>query len=132
MKNSKFNPGTINWLDLTTGNAEANRNFYAEVAGWKVEPIPMKDENGNYEDYVMKLPDGTPVAGICHHRGVNTGIPPLWIMYISVEDLPEAIEKAKNLGGKIIKEHKAKDGSIFYAMIEDPSGAIFGLAKTQF
>lgn len=80
----------------------------------------------------MKDSAGNAIAGICHSRGVNTDIPPQWIMYISVEDISESVERVKSLGGKLLKEHKAKDGSIVYVMIEDPAGAVFALAKTQF
>ncbi len=30
--------------------------------------------------------DSQPVAGICHARGGNTGLPPLWLIYITVDD----------------------------------------------
>lgn len=132
MKNLKFNQGSVNWRDLTTDKADTLKEFYKEIAGWTAEAMPMKDGDEVYEDYVMKTTDGNPVAGICHSKGLNTGIPPQWIMYISVENINDSLEKALKLGGKLIKEHKAKDGHTVYSMIEDPAGAIFALAKTQF
>lgn len=132
MENPKFNHGTINWRDLTVKNAEELKEFYKEVAGWQTEDMPMKDGSDEYSDYIMKDLQGNPVAGVCNSRGVNTGIPPQWIMYISVENVTESLDKALKLGGKLLKEHKAKDGSLVYAMIEDPAGAVFALAKTQF
>lgn len=132
MENPKFNHGTINWRDLTVKNAEELKEFYKEVAGWQTEDMPMKDGSDEYSDYIMKDSQGNPVAGVCNSRGVNTGIPPQWIMYISVENVTESLDKALKLGGKLLKEHKAKDGSLVYAMIEDPAGAVFALAKTQF
>lgn len=132
MENPKFNQGTINWRDLTTNHAEELRQFYQSVLGWTSEGISMKDGNDVYNDYIMKDSSGNPVAGICHHRGVNTGIPPQWIIYVSVENVEESLEKAILSGGKLLKEHTAKDGTLVYAMIEDPAGAVFALAKTQF
>lgn len=132
MENPKFNHGTINWRDLTTNKANELKGFYQEIAGWQSEDVPMKDDSDEYNDYIMKDAAGNPIAGICHSRGVNKGIPPQWMMYISVEDIQEGIKKAENLGGKLLKEHKAKDGTTVYAMIEDPAGAVFALAKTQF
>lgn len=132
MENPKFNHGTINWRDLTTNKADELKGFYEEIAGWQSQDMPMKDGSDEYNDYIMKDAAENPIAGICHSRGVNEGIPPQWIMYISVEDIQEGIAKTENLGGKLLKEHKAKDGSTVYAMIEDPAGAVFALAKTQF
>ena len=57
-------PGTITWQDLTVGDAEALRDFYAAVVGWTPEPVKM----GDYADFTMKA-DTEPVAGICHARG---------------------------------------------------------------
>ncbi len=132
MELPKFNHGTINWRDLTTENAGELREFYKEIAGWQSEEMPMKNGDEEYRDYIMKDADGNPIAGICHHKGVNTGIPPQWIMYISVENLSEAVGKVQKLGGKVLKEHNAKDGSLFYAIVEDPAGAVFALGRTQF
>ena len=42
-------PGTISWSDLTIPNADAVRDFYSAVAGWKSMPIDM----GGYSDYCM-------------------------------------------------------------------------------
>src|SRR5438132_7184625 len=75
-------PGTISWQDLTVGDAEAVREFYQAVVGWKPEPLSM----GAYSDFVMSA-DGTPVAGICHARAANADLPPVWLIYITVEDL---------------------------------------------
>ena len=63
-------PGTITWQDLTVGDAEALRDFYAAVVGWTPEPVKM----GDYADFTMKA-DGEPIAGVCHARGHNAGLP---------------------------------------------------------
>jgi predicted enzyme related to lactoylglutathione lyase len=34
-------PGTITWQDLTVPDAEALRDFYASVVGWKAQPVRM-------------------------------------------------------------------------------------------
>ncbi len=39
----------------------------------------MEDENGQSADYNMIDNDGNPLAGICHARGVNLGLPPVWL-----------------------------------------------------
>ncbi|MBI4892312.1 MAG: VOC family protein [Acidobacteria bacterium] len=112
-------PGSIGWTDLTVPNADALRDFYSAVAGWQAEALDM----GGYSDYVMKAPDGTPVAGICHARGSNANLPPRWLVYIVVEDLDSSLAQCQQLGGKIIAGPKGESPNPRYAIIEDPSGA---------
>ena len=72
-------PGTIAWTDLTVPDAESLRDFYAKVVGWRFEPVPM----GEYHDFNMIPPNGDgPAAGICHARGANADLPPVWMIYI--------------------------------------------------
>ncbi|SMC59660.1 VOC family protein [Moheibacter sediminis] len=129
MEKPKYVQGSINWRDLTTYKADELREFYQSVAGWTSQGLDMKDGENAYQDYVMKDAKGNSVAGICHSRGANTGVPPQWVAYISVENVDESVENALKLGGKLLKEYKSKEGTLFYAMIEDPAGAVFALAK---
>ncbi|HLV46814.1 MAG TPA: VOC family protein [Flavobacterium sp.] len=132
MEKPKFNHGTINWRDISVPDAKDLKDFYQKITNWNIDEIPMKDDDGDYADYLMKSEDGIPVAGICNQRGTNQDIPSGWIMYISVENVQEAVEKAVDLGAEIIKKQIHKDGSTYYAILKDPSGNLFGLAKTQF
>ena len=75
--------GSVNWTDLTVDNADPLREFYREVLGWQVEDISM----GDYSDYCMNDSGGNAVAGVCHNRGVNQGIPAQWLIYITVAEV---------------------------------------------
>lgn len=85
-------PGSISWIDLTVPNATAVRDFYAAVAGWAVTEVPM----GDYADYAM-LPPGAEkaAAGICHARGENASQPPQWLIYITVPDLDQSVQRCR-------------------------------------
>lgn len=117
----KAKPGTIGWHDLTVTDADNVRDFYQSVAGWKAEALDM----GGYSDYVMMTPGGESVGGFCHSRGVNADIPPVWLMYIVVEDLEASSAKCVELGGKILKGPTG--GQHNFCVIEDPAGAICAL-----
>ena len=56
---------------------------------------------GAYSDFVMNA-DGTPVAGICHARAGNAGLPPVWLIYITVDDLDHSLEECERLGGSLV------------------------------
>jgi predicted enzyme related to lactoylglutathione lyase len=114
--------GAIAWTDLTVPNADEVRDFYAAVAGWKPEPLSM----GEYDDYVMAASDGKGVAGVCHARGTNTGLPAQWLIYITVEDVDKSIRLCLERGGKVVAGPKGMGGGRF-CVIQDPAGAVAAL-----
>ncbi len=117
-------PGTITWTDLTVENAEEVRDFYAAVVGWKPEAVPM----GEYEDYSMnESHSGRAAAGICHARGMNTGLPPQWLLYITVADIEESLRKCGAHGGKALTEIRSLGGSGRFCVVRDPAGAVCAL-----
>lgn len=117
--------GKIVWTDLTVQNAESVKEFYRHVVGWTPEPVGM----GDYEDYNM-LAEGEkdPTAGVCHAMGQNADIPPVWMIYIMVEDLERSLVACEKLGGTILKQ---PDRDRRYAVIEDPAGAICTLYQEK-
>jgi uncharacterized protein len=115
--------GRIGWIDLTVDDATGVRDFYAQVAGWKPEDVKM----GDYSDFSMVASDGTPVAGVCHARGSNVGLPPQWLIYIHVPDLDASLEACRANGGTIVAGPKSFGGPSRYAVIRDPAGAVAAL-----
>ena len=110
------------WMDITVADAAALRDFYARVAGWEVEALPM----GDYDDYVMSDDRGRPVAGICHQRGPNAGLPPVWLPYVQVPDLEAALAAVRAGGGEVVDGPKPA-GDERMAVIRDPAGAHLAL-----
>ncbi len=119
--------GCIPWLDLTVSNASATRDFYRQVVGWSAQDVEMEDAGERYADYNMLGADGSPAAGICHARGVNLGLPTIWMIYLPVGDLAESLRRVREEGGKVIKETQGADGNLACAVIEDPVGACLAL-----
>jgi predicted enzyme related to lactoylglutathione lyase len=121
--------GRISWLDLTVSGASATRDFYRQVVGWSVQDIEMEDNGERYADYTMLDGAGSPVAGICHARGVNRGLPPVWMTYLPVGDLAESVRRVEEEGGAVIKAVRGEDGRVVYAAVQDPVGAYLALAQ---
>jgi hypothetical protein len=115
-------PGTITWTDLTVEDAERIRDFYQAVIGWTPASLSM----GTYADYVMKADDGAEVAGVCHARGSNAELPPVWLVYITVEDLDQSLAECQRLGGAVLTPPRSYAGGRF-CVIRDPAGAICAL-----
>lgn len=117
----KNNLGTVMWMDLTVPNATKVRDFYAAVTGWTFDAMPME----GYEDYVMKAAGtGAGVAGICHARGDNQHQPPQWLIYITVADLDASLEQATALGGAIVVPKRGGEQMGWFAVVQDPAGAV--------
>lgn len=119
--------GKIVWTDLTVQNAAEVRDFYAKVVGWDSSPVDM----GGYADYNMLPQEGeTPAAGICHARGMNAELPPVWLVYISIPDLDASLEVCQALGGAVLVPPKGSPRTR-YAVIQDPAGAVAALIEAQ-
>ncbi len=121
--------GCISWLDLTVSDASARRDFYRQVVDWSVQDVEMEDANERYADYNMLGDDGIPAAGVCHARGVNLGLPPIWMIYLPVGDLAESVRRVQEEGGKIIKATRGNDGEYACAVVQDPVGAHLALVR---
>ncbi len=120
--------GHVLWADLTVPNAEEIRDFYAEVIGWKTSPVDM----GDYDDFCM-VPEDTdaPEAGVCHARGANEALPRHWLIYITVRNLDDSLQKCCRLGGRVIHGPRGMGGPQRFAVIEDPSGAVAALYQAE-
>lgn len=115
-------PGAVVWRDLTVENADELRDFYAAVVGWTPEPVSM----GDHDDWNMVGPEGVPVAGVCHALGENAGLPPVWLLYVVVEDLDASLEAVRAGGGELITPVRSSGGRR-WVVIRDPAGAALAL-----
>lgn len=123
MSDAKF--GTIVWRDLTVDNADGVRDFYSEVVGWDVKPHPM----GEYDDYEMVAKStGETIAGVCHARGSNAGVPPQWLMYVLVEDVVVSAARCEASGGKVVDGPRMM-GKQNFCVVQDPAGAVLALIE---
>lgn len=107
------------WFDLSVPDAEVLKGFYSAVCGWTAGEHDM----GGYADYTMATGDGEVVAGLCHARGPNAGLPPVWLIYVPVAALAEAVAAVETHGGTVL-DHRTQAG---LAVVRDPAGAIFAL-----
>jgi len=116
--------GAVTWFDLTVDDAESVRDFYSAVVGWEPKPVPM----GDYDDFSMNSPEtGDPMAGVCFARGANAQLPPLWMIYVNVEDIEESTRRCVELGGKLVTEIRTMGSFGRFCAIEDPAGATMSL-----
>ena len=124
MTDERPEAGTLGWMDLTVPDADSLRDFYAQVVGWRPQHVEM----GGYSDYSMATAEtGKHVAGVCHARGANGDLPPVWLIYIHVTDLQASLASCRECGGKVLAGPKEMAGHGRYAVIQDPAGAAMAL-----
>lgn len=111
--------GSIGWMDIAVPDAEKLKSFYADVVGWKPQALSM----GDYDDYAMNGEDDSTAVGICHARGSNAYLPPVWMPYFVVADLDVALGHCERLGGRRIGDIRSYGPTARYCAIQDPQGA---------
>ena len=67
------------------------------------------------------------MAGVCHTRGVNQDLPPVWLICLPVGDLNESLVRAREDGGEVMDMRKGPGGEPTYAVVRDPVGACLAL-----
>lgn len=117
--------GEIVWRDLTVSDPGPLKEFYADVVGWKFSEQSM----GDYSDFNVEVPSsGEVVAGLCHARGINAGVPPQWLVYVAVGNVAASAAACVAHGGKVVDGPRDMGGSQF-CVIQDPAGAVLALIQ---
>jgi len=113
-------PNPFVHVELMSTDVGKAKSFYGKLFDWELEDVPINDMT-----YTMiKVGEGTG-GGIMKNPIPNA--PSSWVAYVLVDDLKKAVEKAKTLGGTVMKDETQVKGRGLFAIIEDPTGAMLGL-----
>jgi len=111
----------VAWFEVTGPDAGALQSFYAGLFGWQIDAsnemnYGMVDaQEGGIPGGVGPSPDGSAQV----------------TFYISVPDLQNALDRASELGGKIVTPPMEVPGGPTLAYFADPAGNRIGLMKAQ-
>jgi predicted enzyme related to lactoylglutathione lyase len=119
------------WHDLMTPDMEGAQKFYSKVIGWDIVDSGMPDGNYRICNAGKATPDGmNGVGGIKGFRPEDDkSIPPFWSGYIHTPDVGKAAQQAVKLGGKIFREPTTVPNVVEFAILTDPSGAMFNVMR---
>ncbi len=122
---AKYTPGTFCWADLGTTDTQAAKAFYGALFGWGAVDTPAS--HGMV--YTMLQADGKDAAALypLMPEQVSQGVPPHWMLYVSVENAAAMAARAKELGGTVIAGPGEVPEAGRFAILRDPQGAVFGL-----
>jgi predicted enzyme related to lactoylglutathione lyase len=105
------------WVELSTSDAAAARQFYSKVFGWKVEVDP----DPQYGGYGMANVGDKRVAGIAPKMSPDA--PTAWSIYIGTDDADDLAKKVQAAGGKVIAPPFDVGDQGRMAVFQDPTGA---------
>jgi predicted enzyme related to lactoylglutathione lyase len=105
-----------------TRDVPAAKRFYSEVVGWTANDVDM----GEGVTYTLLKSGDTDRAGL---MGTPPGVeaPPHWLTYIGTGDVDATTTRAKELGGSVFKEPTDIPNMGRFAVLADPTGAVFGV-----
>ncbi len=113
-------PNDFCHLELNTDDAGKAREFYGKLFSWKFETAQMP--GGPYH---MIAPGEGPGGGI--QKKPMPEAPNMWLVYIQVDAIEPTLKAAPGLGGKVIVPKTAIPGMGHFAILQDPTGAPFGI-----
>ena len=131
-KRTRYEPGTFSWVELATTDPDAAKRFYGTLFGWGAEDNPIPEDAGGGVYTMLKL-GGESVAALYEQMKDQreAGIPPNWFSYVTVADADDAAARAKELGGAVHAGPFDVMTQGRMAVIEDPTGAVFGVWQAR-
>ncbi|HSQ96050.1 MAG TPA: VOC family protein [Croceibacterium sp.] len=112
-------PGHCRWNELATTDAQGAKGFYAKLLGWEFKDVmPM----GAVGDYLFIDAEGRRIGAI--NPMIREGQPPMWVLYLGVDEIGRALEAAKANGGAVLHGPHEVPGGDHIFVASDPAGAM--------
>lgn len=121
--------GDFCWSEIASTDLEKCRSFYTNVFGWQ---FAKSQATGNEMEYLEFSSTGGPGAdgALYEMQPMMFGgkVPPPHIaLYVSVDDVDDAVSKTNELGGKVLFPPYDIPNVGRMAVIEDPTGAAISM-----
>lgn len=112
--------GAFSWSELMTPDPKAALAFYGQLLGWTSEDMDM----GTGAYHVVKA-GGSSIGGVMAPPPGAEGMPPMWGVYITVDDIDATAARCVELGGKVLMPVMEVKTVGRMAVLQDPQGAVF-------
>ena len=106
-------------VEIPAVNREVAGEFYADLFGWKIQPVPEMNytmwEAGNGDEYggFPQVSEENPAGQV--------------LIYIASEDIEADLKKVEKLGGKVLCQKVEIPGMGWYGVFQDPTGNVLAL-----
>lgn len=113
---SEHQPGMFSWVDLSTYDVPAAKEFYGTLLGWRFEDTEIPGGG----TYTMCRVGDDEVGAIAQ---ATDRFPPSWNSYVTVLSADDAAAKARELGASVVVEPIDVMDAGRTATFADPAGA---------
>lgn len=121
-----YEQGTPSWIEHSSADQAASKEFCGQLFGWAYDDQPMTDDQGNtLGDYAIAQVQGDAVAGLGPVMAPDA--PASWGVYLATDDVDAAVERARQVGGRVDVEPMDVPDQGRMAWVTDPGGASVGL-----
>ena len=111
--------------ELLSRDPARAKAFYAELFGWKMTDLQIPGFGTRTE-----IEPETGLGGaIMGTQGPDQ--PSVWAIYINVPNLEETVARTSALGGKVLQAPIEVKGEGAFAVVADPTGAVFKLWESR-
>jgi len=106
-------------VEIPSINVEAAGKFYADLFGWKMQPMPEMNytmwEAGDGDEYggLPQVSEDNPAGQV--------------LIYIASEDIEADLKKVEKIGGKVLHKKTEIPGMGWFGIFQDPTGNVLGL-----
>jgi uncharacterized protein len=119
-------PGSFSWGELISDDTDRAAKFYTDVFGWTTRQEPTGPDMPPYTLFHLNDRD---VGGL--FPPPMPEIPNNWSVYFDVASAEETVAKAKDLGGKVMQDPMPIPDVGTFAIMADPTGAVFAILEAQ-
>ena len=124
--------GEFRWTEIASSDSAKAKEFYSTVFGWTFKDSDATD--GGFAYHEFSTGGDYPAGGLYQitPEMCTPGEPlptPHLMTYIAVDDVDENTKRAVELGGTVIKQPDDIPNTGRFAIITDPTGAMFSIFK---
>lgn len=113
------------WIELGTGDVPKSAEFYSALFGWSIRTDPRAEAGG----YTMASLDRAPVAALSPLYAPGQRV--AWSVSFAVLDADAAAERAADEGGIVIMAPMDIFDNGRFAVLRDPTGAMFNIWQAR-
>jgi predicted enzyme related to lactoylglutathione lyase len=118
--------GQVCWAELMVPDAAGAVAFYRGVFGWDTKP----ESGAEAAEYIEWINRGKAIGGLMPMRGDQwKGVPPHWMVYVSVADCNERTAKAGQMGAQVCVPPTDIPNVGRFSVLTDAQGAAFSLIQ---
>jgi uncharacterized protein len=118
-------PGAFCWNELYTTDPKRAGDFYSQLFDWKRETQTMP-----LGEYTTFKKGDTQAAGMMQ-LPKDWKVPPHWLVYFAVDDSDRTVQKARDMGAKVMRPPTDIPNIGRFAILNDPQGADFAVIRLQ-